>query len=68
VDGVICGHIHTAAMHDNYGLRYINCGDWVESCTAVAECHDGKFEIITWTSETRALAETPASSPRAEAA
>jgi UDP-2,3-diacylglucosamine pyrophosphatase LpxH len=48
-DGVICGHIHTAAMHDHYGLRYINCGDWVESCTAVAEGHDGKFEIITWT-------------------
>jgi UDP-2,3-diacylglucosamine pyrophosphatase LpxH len=48
-DGVICGHIHTAAMHDDYGLRYINCGDWVESCTAVVEGHDGKFEIITWT-------------------
>ena len=49
VDGVICGHIHTAAMHDDFGLRYINCGDWVESCTAVAEHHDGRFEIITWT-------------------
>jgi UDP-2,3-diacylglucosamine pyrophosphatase LpxH len=48
VDGVICGHIHTAAMHDDFGLRYINCGDWVESCTAVAEGYDGKFEIITW--------------------
>ena len=47
--GVICGHIHTAALHDEYGLRYINCGDWVESCTAVAEGYDGKFEIITWT-------------------
>ena len=36
-------------MHDDYGLRYINCGDWVESCTAVVEGHDGWFEIITWT-------------------
>jgi hypothetical protein len=35
-------------MHDDYGLRYINCGDWVESCTAVVEGHDGRFEIITW--------------------
>ena len=35
-------------MHDDFGLRYINCGDWVESCTAVAERHDGQFEIITW--------------------
>jgi UDP-2,3-diacylglucosamine pyrophosphatase LpxH len=48
-DGVICGHIHTAALHDDFGLRYINCGDWVESCTAVAENFDGSFEIITWT-------------------
>jgi len=48
-DGVICGHIHTPALHDDFGLRYINCGDWVESCTAAAERHDGTFEIITWT-------------------
>jgi UDP-2,3-diacylglucosamine pyrophosphatase LpxH len=48
-DGVICGHIHTAALHDEFGLRYINCGDWVESCTAVAEHEDGRFEVITWT-------------------
>jgi UDP-2,3-diacylglucosamine pyrophosphatase LpxH len=49
VDGVICGHIHTPALHDDFGLRYINCGDWVESCTAAAENMDGTFEIITWT-------------------
>jgi UDP-2,3-diacylglucosamine pyrophosphatase LpxH len=48
-DGVICGHIHLAAIHNDFGIRYINCGDWVESCTAVAEHHDGRFEIITWT-------------------
>ena len=53
---MICGHIHTAAMHDDYGLRYINCGDWVESCTAVAEGHDGRFEIITWTQPATARA------------
>ena len=50
-DGVICGHIHTPAIHDDFGLRYINCGDWVESCTAVGEMPDGQFEIITWTRE-----------------
>ena len=49
VDGVICGHIHHAAIHDEFGIRYINCGDWVESCTAIAEHADGHFEIITWT-------------------
>ena len=48
-DGVICGHIHHAAVHDQFAVRYINCGDWVESCTAIAEHTDGRFEIITWT-------------------
>jgi UDP-2,3-diacylglucosamine pyrophosphatase LpxH len=51
-DGVICGHIHRAVIHDDYGIRYINCGDWVESCTAVAEHHDGTFEIIDWANST----------------
>jgi len=58
VDGVICGHIHHAAIRDDFGIRYVNCGDWVESCTAVAEHHDGRLEIITWFSE-RTHAETP---------
>jgi UDP-2,3-diacylglucosamine pyrophosphatase LpxH len=49
VDGVICGHIHYAAMHDDFGIAYHNCGDWVESCTALIEHHDGRFEIIRWT-------------------
>jgi UDP-2,3-diacylglucosamine pyrophosphatase LpxH len=49
-DGVICGHIHHATDHAAFGVRYINCGDWVESCTAVAEGMDGRFEIIAWTS------------------
>jgi UDP-2,3-diacylglucosamine pyrophosphatase LpxH len=49
VDGVICGHIHHAVIRDDLGLRYINCGDWVESCTAVIENFDGKFEIVRWT-------------------
>lgn len=48
VDGVICGHIHHAADHSDFGIRYINTGDWVESCTAVAEHHDGTFEVIRW--------------------
>jgi UDP-2,3-diacylglucosamine pyrophosphatase LpxH len=49
VEGVVCGHIHHAAIHNDYGIHYINCGDWVESCTAIAEHFDGRFEIITWT-------------------
>jgi hypothetical protein len=45
---VICGHIHHAVIHDDYGIRYMNCGDWVESCTALVEHDDGRFEIINW--------------------
>ena len=51
VHGVICGHIHHAAIHDDFGIRYLNCGDWVENCTAIAEHHDGRFEIVTWTGD-----------------
>lgn len=47
-DGAICGHIHHAHIRDIGELIYMNCGDWVESCTALVENDDGKFEIITW--------------------
>ena len=46
VDGVVCGHIHRAALHEDFGIVYVNCGDWVESCTAIAEHFDGRFELI----------------------
>ena len=39
--GVICGHIHHAAMRQVGDVIYINTGDWVESCTAVAETEEG---------------------------
>jgi hypothetical protein len=29
----------------------MNDGDWVESCTALVEHHDGRWEIVTWTKE-----------------
>jgi hypothetical protein len=45
---VICGHIHHAVIHENFGIHYMNCGDWVESCTALAEHPDGRFEIVAW--------------------
>lgn len=46
--GVICGHIHHATLRDDLAVRYINTGDWVESCTAVVEYYDGRFEIVRW--------------------
>jgi len=46
LDGVVCGHIHKAeARHEN-GLAYYNCGDWIESCTAIVEHQDGDIEVI----------------------
>jgi UDP-2,3-diacylglucosamine pyrophosphatase LpxH len=50
-DGVICGHIHHAEIKDIDGVKYMNDGDWVESCTALVEHHNGTWEIITWTKE-----------------
>jgi UDP-2,3-diacylglucosamine pyrophosphatase LpxH len=48
VDGVICGHIHHAADRLIEGVRYLNCGDWVESCTALAEDDRGRIRLIRW--------------------
>jgi UDP-2,3-diacylglucosamine pyrophosphatase LpxH len=59
VDGVICGHIHHAVIRDESGLRYVNCGDWVESCTAVVEHFDGRLEVINWTKRAALIAEEP---------
>ncbi|WP_026379619.1 UDP-2,3-diacylglucosamine diphosphatase [Afifella pfennigii] len=68
-DGVICGHIHHAAQRQQGGIRYINCGDWVESCTAVAEHHDGRMEIIRWAELGGRMAENePQHAPTAVAA
>ena len=47
-DGVVCGHIHHAEMRELDGVLYINDGDWVESCTALVEHHDGRLELIDW--------------------
>jgi len=48
LDGVICGHIHWAAIRDIDGLSYVNCGDWVDSCTAIVEHFDGRLELVAW--------------------
>ncbi len=47
-DGIICGHIHKAEIRQIDGIDYLNCGDWVENCTAIVETYDGEFKIIDW--------------------
>ena len=44
--GVVCGHIHKAEIRRFDGIDYHNTGDWVESCTALVEHHDGRLEIL----------------------
>jgi len=51
VDGIVCGHIHHAEIRDIGGVLYCNDGDWVESCTALVEHHDGTLEIVRWIEE-----------------
>ena len=57
LDGVICGHIHWAAIKEVDGLTYINCGDWVDSCTAIIEHQDGRLELVDWDGIARQLAQ-----------
>ena len=52
-DGVVCGHIHHAEMRDVQGILYLNTGDWVESCTALVEHHDGRLELVDWAAMNR---------------
>jgi len=45
-DGVVCGHIHHPEIREIDGLQYLNCGDWVDTCTAVGESWDGQFHLL----------------------
>ena len=68
VDGVVCGHIHTAEFrtfdHDGKQIEYWNDGDWVEGCNALVEHFDGTMEILHWPDEiARREAEQPAAAP-----
>lgn len=47
-DGVVCGHIHQAEIKEYDDIIYANCGDWVESITALVEYEDGQLAIIHW--------------------
>lgn len=56
VDGVVCGHIHSAEIRTLNGIHYYNDGDWVESCTALVEDHSGHMQLIDWAEKVRAEA------------
>jgi len=48
LDGAVCGHIHNAEIREINGVQYYNTGDWVDSCTALVENHDGSMELLDW--------------------
>ncbi|WP_082826083.1 UDP-2,3-diacylglucosamine diphosphatase [Croceicoccus estronivorus] len=64
VDGVVCGHIHTAEIREFDGVEYYNDGDWVEGCTALVEHFDGRMEVLHWPEE---MAKREAARERSEA-
>ena len=69
LDGVVCGHIHHAEMREVNGVTYMNDGDWVESCTALVEHADGRFELVDWARENRlSFYRSPMRSPAPAAA
>ncbi len=55
VDGLVSGHIHNAEITRINNIIYCNCGDWVESCTALVETNDGHLELLHWTDEQSSL-------------
>lgn len=63
VDGLVCGHIHRAEIANFDGILYCNDGDWVESCTALVEHHDGALQLLRWSDEVQAVKSDAASAP-----
>jgi hypothetical protein len=41
----------------------MNDGDWVESCTALVEHQDGRFELLDWSRRAAAMTRKPLPAP-----
>ena len=63
LDGIVCGHIHWPMIREIDGLIYANCGDWVDSCSAVVEHLDGRLELIVWDGDHAASVEEEPAAP-----
>jgi len=50
-EGVICGHSHKAGLKRHGEVIYANCGDWVDSLTALVEDHEGALHLVEWGAE-----------------
>jgi UDP-2,3-diacylglucosamine pyrophosphatase LpxH len=59
VDAVLCGHIHNVSIRKFGDVTYYNCGDWVETCSALVEREDGVIEAIDYRSAASPVRSTP---------
>jgi len=59
MDGVICGHIHRPEIRQAGDILYLNCGDWVENCSALVEDFDGRISLLHFHKEIGASANRP---------
>jgi len=48
VDGIVCGHIHRAALTQHEDILYCNDGDWVENCSTLVEDVNGRLMLWNW--------------------
>ena len=55
-DGIIAGHVHHPADAMVGETRYLNCGDWVETMSAVVEYGDGRMETVLYKDVMKRLA------------
>ena len=53
VDVVLCGHIHNVSIRQIGDVTYYNCGDWVETCSALVEDYSGNIEIVSYLPQTQ---------------
>ncbi len=60
--GVVCGHIHVPTLRSIGDITYYNCGDWVESCSALVEHMDGHVELLTNLHEPAEVIQMPVAS------
>lgn len=67
-DGVVCGHIHHPEIRLEQGIIYCNDGDWIDSCTALVEHHDGSLALYHCTEQAEKIAALPLAASGKEAA
>jgi UDP-2,3-diacylglucosamine pyrophosphatase LpxH len=46
LDGVICAHSHAPADRVIGDVHYLNCGDWLNNCTAIVEDWSGTLRLV----------------------